>query len=184
MAEESLEPRIARLESRAEIGELLTRYALLIDDHEFDALGELFTPDARFGSPGSTHAGREAIVANYRSLGDLYPITLHEARGFVLNFLDDERARGQVLGFSEQASARYTVITSFRYSDEYVRLDGRWRFAARRVRTLYAMTHAELAAGGLAWRRRKRWPHRTPAPAELPAYRPDAGTDPEGGGRC
>src|SRR3984885_1816346 len=88
MAEESLEPRIARLESRAEIGELLTRYALLIDDHDFDALGELFAPDARFGSPGSTHAGREAIVANYRALGDLYPITLHEARGFVLDFLD------------------------------------------------------------------------------------------------
>src|ERR1700730_14957877 len=79
MAEESLERRITRLESRAEIADLLTRYAFLIDDHEFDALGELFTPDARFGSPGSTHVGREAIVANYRALGDLYPITLHEA---------------------------------------------------------------------------------------------------------
>jgi 3-phenylpropionate/cinnamic acid dioxygenase small subunit len=177
MAEESLERRIARLESRAEIAELLARYAFLIDDHEFDALGELFTPDARFGSPGSTHVGREAIVANYRALGDLYPITLHEARGFVLDLLDEEHARGQVLGFSEQASARDTVITSFRYSDEYVRLDGRWRFASRQVRTLYAMTHAELASGGLAWRLRKRWPHRAPAPAELPAYRPDAGTD-------
>jgi len=82
-----------------------------------------------------------------------------------------------VLGFSEQASERHTVITSFRYSDEYVRLDGRWRFASRQVRTLYAMTHAELASGGLAWRLRKRWPHRAPAPAELPAYRPGAGND-------
>jgi hypothetical protein len=177
MAEESLERRIARLESRAEIAELLTRYTFLIDDHEFDALGGLFTPDARFGSPGSAHVGREAIVANYRALGDLYPITLHEARGFVLDFVDDDHARGQVTGFSEQASARHTVITSFRYSDEYVRLDGRWRFASRQVRTLYAMTHAELASGGLAWRLRKRWPHRAPAPAELPAYRPDAGND-------
>ena len=104
MAEESVERRIARLEARAEIAELLARYAFLIDDHEFDALGELFAPDARFGSPGSTHVGREAIVANYRALGELYPITLHEARGFVLEFLDDDHARGQVLGFSEQAS--------------------------------------------------------------------------------
>jgi hypothetical protein len=177
MAEESLERRIARLESRAEIAELLARYAFLIDDHEFDALGELFTPDARFGSPGSTHVGREAIVANYRRLGDMYPITLHEARGFVLDFADDEHASGQVLGFSEQASERHTVITSFRYDDEYARLDGRWRFASRQVRTLYAMTHAELASGGLGWRLRKRWPHRSPAPAELPAHRPDAGHD-------
>jgi hypothetical protein len=177
MAEESIDLRRGRLEARAEIAELLTRYAFLIDDHEFDALGQLFTPDARFGSPGSTHVGRDAIVANYRALGELYPITLHEARGSVLEFLDDDHARGQVLGFSEQASSANTVITSFRYADEYVRLDGRWRFASRQVRTLYAMTHAELASGGLAWELRKRWPHRAPAPAELPAYLRDAGHD-------
>jgi uncharacterized protein (TIGR02246 family) len=177
MTEESLARRIGRLEARAEIAELLARYAFLIDDHEFDALGELFTPDARFGSPGSTHAGREAIVANYRALGEVYPITLHEARGFVLDFADDDHARGQVLGFSEQASGQHTVITSFRYSDSYVRLDGRWRFASRQVKTLYAMTHAELASGGLAWQLRKRWPHRAPAPAELPVHLHNAGRD-------
>ena len=177
MAEEAIERRIARLEARAEITELLARYAFLLDDHEFDAVGELFAPDARFGSPGSTHVGRDAIVANYRTLGEVYPITLHEARGFVLEFRDDEHARGEVLGFSEQASDEHTVITSFRYDDEYVRLDGRWRFASRQVRTLYAMTHAELASGGLAWELRKRWPHRAPTPAELPAYLHKAGND-------
>ena len=166
----TLEARVARLEARAEIQELLIRYTLLIDDHEFEALGELFAPDARFGSPGSAHVGREAIVANYRELGDLYPITLHEARGVVLDFVDDDHARGQVLGFSEQANQQHTVITSFRYADRYVRLGGRWRFAERAVRTLYAMTHAEHAAGGLGWELRKRWPHRSPAPAELPVH--------------
>jgi len=107
----------------------------------------------------------------------VYPVTLHEARGFVLEFRDDEHARGEVLGFSEQASGRHTVVTSFRYDDEYVRLDGRWRFASRQVRTLYAMTHAELASGGLAWELRKRWPHRAPALAELPADRHATGND-------
>lgn len=162
--------RLARLEARAEIQDLLVRYTFLIDDHEFEALGELFTPDARFGSPGSTHLGRQAIVANYRKLGQLYPITLHEARGSVVDFQDDDHATGQVLGFSEQANERHSVITSFRYADQYVRAEGRWRFAVREVRTLYAMTHSELAAGGLGWELRKRWPHREPAPAELPAY--------------
>src|SRR6516162_7383485 len=123
MVEESAEHRIARLEARAQIAELLAQYAFLLDDHEFEALGELFAPDARFGSPGSTHVGREAIVENYRTLAELYPVTLHEARGFVLEFRDDEHARGEVLGFSEQASGRHTVVTSFRYDDEYVRLD-------------------------------------------------------------
>jgi len=174
-AEDSLERRIARLEARAEIAELLARYAFLVDDHDFDSLGDLFTPDARFGSPGSFHAGRENIVAYYRARGELYPISLHEAHGFVLHLVDDEHARGEVQGFSEQASGQHTVITSFRYSDEYTYLDGRWRFASRTVRTLYAMTHAELAAGGLALPLRKRWPHRAPAHAELPAYVHGAG---------
>jgi hypothetical protein len=170
VTDNSLDVRLARLEARQEIQELLVRYTFLIDGHEFDALGELFAGDARFGSPGSSHTGRAAIVANYRRLGDLYPITVHEARGSVIEFVDDDHATGQVLGFSEQANDQHTVITSFRYLDEYERADGRWRFAAREVRTLYAMSHAELAAGGLAWELRKRWPHRDPAAAELPAY--------------
>ena len=170
MTDPSLEVRLARVEARQQIQELLVRYTFLIDDHEFDALGELFTSDARFGSPGSTHVGRPAIVENYRKLGDVYPVTLHEARGSVIEFVDDDHATGLVLGFSEQANDEHTVITSFRYHDEYVRDDGRWRFAVRQVQTLYAMTHAELAAGGLSWELRKRWPHRAPAAAELPAY--------------
>ncbi len=167
-----LAARIARLEARAEIQELLVRYTFLIDDHEFSALGELFTDDARFGSPGSSHVGRRQIVANYRKLGELYPITLHEARGVVLGFTGDDRAQGQVLGYSEQANQKHTVVTSFRYADEYARVGGRWRFVSREVSTLYAMTHAEHAAGGLAWELRKRWPHRAPAPAELPRHAP------------
>jgi hypothetical protein len=167
---DTVEARIARLEARAEIQELLVRYTFLIDDHDFDALGELFVADARFGSPGSTHTGRDAIVANYRKLGDLYPITLHEARGVVLEFSDDDHATGQVLGYSEQANEQHTVVTSFRYSDEYVRVDGHWRFAVREVSTLYAMPHVDHAAGGLSWKLRKRWPHREPSAAELPRY--------------
>lgn len=61
---------------------------------------------------------------NYRKLGELYPITLHEARGVVLEFSSDDRARGHVQGFSEQDNDTHTVITSFRYADEYVRVEG------------------------------------------------------------
>lgn len=55
---ESLQARVDRLEARAEIQELLVRYTFLIDDHEFEALGELFATDARFGSPGSSFRPR------------------------------------------------------------------------------------------------------------------------------
>lgn len=170
MGEPTAESRLVRLEARAEIQELLVRYALRLDDHDFEAVGALFAPDATFGSPGSSHIGRAAIVANYRRLGDRYPITLHEARGVALEFLDDDHARGEVIGYSEQASDEHTVVTSFRYDDQYLRLDGRWVFAARQVRTLYALSHADHAAGGLADPLRNRWPHRAPSAADLPGY--------------
>jgi SnoaL-like domain len=171
----SPESRLARIEARLEIQELLNRYAILIDDHEFEALGRLFGVDASFGSHGRTTTGRDAITAMYVDRGDLYPVSLHVVHGVVLEFDDDDHARGTVLAFSEQANAEQTVITQFRYQDEYVRIDGQWLFASRRVLTLYAMTHAELAAGGLTHPLRKRWPHREPAAAELPAFFPSPG---------
>jgi 3-phenylpropionate/cinnamic acid dioxygenase small subunit len=170
MTDERLVARVTRLEARAEIVELLMRYTLHIDDQDFEALGELFVSDARFGAPGRQHVGRDAIIANYRRAGELYPITLHEARGCLIVFQDDAHATGRVTGFSEQANDVHSVIASFRYHDEYVREKDSWRFAAREVHTLYAMTHAEHAAGGLSGALRSRWPHRTPEPAELPVH--------------
>jgi SnoaL-like domain len=166
----SLESRIARLEARQEISQLLNRYALHIDDHEFEALGRLFTLDATFGSPGRVTTGRAEITAMYADRGALYPISLHIVHGLVLDFDDDDHAHATVLAFSEQANDSQTVITQFRYHDKYVRVDGDWLFAGRNVLTLYAMSHAELAAGGLTQELRKRWPHRDPAAAELPVF--------------
>lgn len=170
MTTPSIGDRLRRLESRAAIGELLTRYALLLDDHSFDAVGELFAADAAFGSPGNLHHGRAAIVANYRAAAELYPLSLHEVHGFVLDDLDDDAAAGTVIGYSEQASDTTSVVTSFRYADRYRRQGDRWVFAAREVSTLYAMTHTERAAGGLARPLRKRWPHREPGAAHLPIH--------------
>jgi len=166
---DSLESRVARLEARADIQELLARYALLIDDHNYAALGELFAEDAVFAPPGGTRRGRQEIVAGFRVGCDRYPISRHETHGTVLKFDDADHARGQVIGFCELASGEQSVVTSFRYDDVYVREDGRWLFASRTVHTLYAMTHTELADGGLSRKLRKRWPHDAPAPAELPA---------------
>lgn len=175
MSAPSIEQRLERLESRIAIEELLTRYALLLDDHRFDAVGELFAADAVFGSPENLHHGRTAIVANYCAAAVLYPLSLHEAHGLVLDELADDHARGTVIGYSEQASDTATVVTSFRYADRYRYESGRWVFAAREVTTLYAMTHADRAAGGLARPLRKRWPHRDPQPAHLPVHIDDRG---------
>ena len=40
-----IERRIRRLEDRVEIGELIARYGLVMDDRDIDGMPALFTPD-------------------------------------------------------------------------------------------------------------------------------------------
>ena len=58
----SIEQRVQVLEDRLAIGDLLVRYAVLLDDRRFEEVGELFTEDGVFSSPNSRTVGRAAIV--------------------------------------------------------------------------------------------------------------------------
>ena len=160
--------RLARLEARCEIQDLVVTYATLLDDHQWEAVGALFTHDGVFASPNSTTQGRQAIVDNFRTKLAPYAWTLHDPHGHAVEIDDDDHARGTVIAYAELASAEATVVTSIRYHDDYRREGGRWRFASRNVLSVYGMPPAELVAGGLGLAERKRWPNRPTAPAELP----------------
>ncbi len=64
---------------RSALADLVDRYAALVDDREFDALGRLFTDDAVLRQPrppremesADVVRGRQAIVANFARLRDL-----------------------------------------------------------------------------------------------------------------
>jgi hypothetical protein len=167
---EDLEARIRRIEDRLAINDLVVNYATLLDDAQWDALGELFTTDGVFGSPHSTTVGRAAIIENYRVKHAPFTWTWHDPHGVSVEFDDDDHARGTVIGYSELGNAETTVSTAIRYLDDYRREDGRWRFARRTVLSVYGLTLADRAAGGLQEQERKRWPGRPHSVAELPDY--------------
>jgi hypothetical protein len=64
MKDDTLEARIQRLEDREAIRSLVARYSLAVDDHDFETLGSLWAPDARYGLFDGVQAeGAEEIAA-------------------------------------------------------------------------------------------------------------------------
>jgi SnoaL-like domain len=132
--------RLQRLEDRAELRELVDRYSLATDDSDWETLREMFTAGVTMA--GVT--GRDEVIEMLRSIRDTYGRTIHTVTGQVLEFGDDNRASGVVSGRSELAIAGQTVMCAMRYLDTYERVDGRWRFARRRLRFSYALPWEEM----------------------------------------
>jgi hypothetical protein len=170
LEQQALEQRVARLEDRFAINDLVVTYATLLDDAQWENLAQLFTVDAVFSSVSSTTTGRAAIIENFKVKHAPFSATWHDPHGIAVNLVDEDHARGTVIGYAELGQSGQTLATSIRYQDDYRREDGVWRFAKRFVLSVYSMPLSELSAGALGDQERKRWPGRPPATAELPDF--------------
>ncbi len=167
MDSDDLTRRIRHLEDRASLRDLVDRYCLAIDDSDWDALLDMFAADAVMA--GQT--GGPAVVGQLRSIRSGYGRTIHTAIAQVLEFADDDHASGVLTSRAELAIAGQTVFCAMRYLDDYVRVDGTWRFARRLIRFSYALPWADMAAamtGDLP----VAWPDTVPVPSDLPSAAP------------
>src|SRR3954470_7900287 len=149
MDQASLLRRIERLEARAEIGELVSAYAVACDEHDMDRLTGLFTADAVFDSPsGMMHAeGRKAIAAMFVRMFRIRGPAYHWTHDRFVRFddADPEVATGLVLSHAETSPDGRTSLAAMRYDDVYRREDGRWLFARRTINFLYYVPATEYA---------------------------------------
>jgi SnoaL-like domain len=152
---------LRRLEDRAELRELADRYCLMIDDSDWNALLGLFAPDAEMAG----QVGPHDVVGALRSIRSGYGRTIHTALAQVLEFTDDDHASGIVPSRGELAIAGQTVLCAMRYLDDYVRVDGRWRFARRVLRFNYALPWAAMAEA-MTGELPVAWPGTAPVPAD------------------
>lgn len=159
------------MEDRFAINDLVVSYATLLDDAQWDALGELFTLDAVFASANSTTTGRAAIIENFKVKHAPFTATWHDPHGIAVDLVDTNHATGTVIAYAELGAPELTLSMSIRYQDHYLRDGGKWRFAKRNVLSLYSMPLSDLAAGALGDHERKRWPGRPMAVAELPDFK-------------
>lgn len=168
MAEE-LGQRLAMIEAREEIRDLVVRYGMAVDDRDMETVGSLFTDDAvfRHGDDSIVNHGRQEIVDFYTDRLRSYGATYHYPHSHLIELTDTSTGTGVVMAHAELGIEGRTLITALRYYDQYVHDDDRWLFAERRLAMLYYMDLAELADGGLSSADRKRY-FGTIGAAEIP----------------
>ncbi len=127
------------VEAREAIRDLVARYNGNGDTGRFEQVLALFAPDAMMELDGETLRGREEIAALFERTRRLVrssataaaPTHLrHFTATHQIDVLDAEHARGQCYF---QVLMPHGLDHWGRYVDEYVRWDGRWVFASRRV---------------------------------------------------
>jgi len=143
---EELESRIDRLESRAAIRELVTKYAVACDEHDIPGLRTLFTADAVFKSPSSfmQSSGREEITSMFVEVLKTRGPGYHWTHDLIVNFGDDENtATGVVYSHAETTPNGVVSIAAMKYLDKYRREAGVWYFSEREIHFFYYVPMTE-----------------------------------------
>lgn len=142
-----------------EIGALVTEFAHLIDHGRAQHVADLFTPSGWYGREnGGRSVGRAAIRSAYAARASRHPqrVCRHLFTNLRIAFDGDDTATGlsTLMLFAGDGAtplpARVSLVQD--YLDSYERVDGRWLFASRETRRLFADEHFEdvLALGATA----------------------------------
>ncbi len=174
-----LQERVARLESRAAINDLVVRYFLAADRDDFATLGDCFTEAAQFSTSGVlTARGREAIIDFVRTARASMGLTVHTPNYVQCTFDSENCAGGLVGAHLELVIGDVAVYGAVRYLDRYARQGGTWRICARDMRTVHLAPWVDTASA-LASTTPVRWPGTEPGASDFsrPPVQNAAGTE-------
>ncbi|MGW7548913.1 nuclear transport factor 2 family protein [Streptomyces sp. NPDC054770] len=137
---------------RLAIRELIDAYAHCADRRDAKGQMGLFTEDTRFlvfmdataAEPTQELHGRASLAPVFDNLNTYRTTTHFNGQSTVL--LDGDRATGESYCLAHHLSVtddgrRTLMIASIRYLDEFVKQDGEWLFAERRLLVDWTETH-------------------------------------------
>jgi ketosteroid isomerase-like protein len=153
---------LRRLLAYEEIRQLAYRYALATDSRDLDALVELFVDDVRVGRD---EFGRDALRDNFDRQLRQVGITILFVGNHVIEFDDDDHARGVVYCRGEIQRDDRWIHQAIQYRDTYERRHECWYFVRRKHLMWYG---AELGQSPLGL-----------PPAHWPEHHTGRGTLPE-----
>jgi uncharacterized protein (TIGR02246 family) len=120
------------LAARESVRDLIAHYNLAGDRGWLDDMLDLFTPDATLSIDGADHNGRDAIrVVFTKAKGPRPELIRHHVATLKIEVADPDHASSRCY---------FQVLTMRgldhwgRYSDRFVRHEGRWLFSQRSVR--------------------------------------------------
>ena len=145
----TLEQRVALLEARFEVMDLVADYCAAIDGRDLERFVGCFTADGviRHADGSMRIEGREALREYYtKRFGD-YGVTFHYPHAHTVVIDGPNDAHGIVTAHAEMALNGEAWLAAFRYADSYRREDGQWRFADRELACWYYMPLAQLPQG-------------------------------------
>jgi 3-phenylpropionate/cinnamic acid dioxygenase small subunit len=126
--------RVAALEDRYAICELLAHYCSAVDHRDWTAVANLFSRDGRADLPGFGQAtGRSEIRNLFSHIPDQVQQSWHMVSNEVIELTGD-RARCRSSFDVPLVAGEEACFALGRYEDELVREDQGWRFAERRLR--------------------------------------------------
>jgi 3-phenylpropionate/cinnamic acid dioxygenase small subunit len=137
------EPAMTRLDDRAEITELMHRYAWAIDELDLDVFADVFTADAHLdysSNPGGVSGGLAEVAEWLRASLAYFVVRQHSMANTLIHFVDDDHARAKTMvhnpmGARTRAGRPHMFTIGARYDDELIRTPAGWRIS-QRVETL------------------------------------------------
>jgi hypothetical protein len=130
-----LEARVQRLEAIDEIRQLVSRYALALDQRDVQTMAGLFVADVR------THdgrSGRDALAKWFGVILRAHRTTFHLIGNHIIELVDEDHANGTVTFRPEHEVGDLWIVMPAQYWDRYERRDGHWYFRSRSVHAFYA----------------------------------------------
>ena len=133
----ALEARITRLEDIEAIKKLKAIYCDICDDmHNPDRIGALFAADGIWESPDFGKAvGPQAVRELFQKFKDMFSFSQHNIMNPIID-INGNRATAQwyIMGPWDQTEGdgRKTWMT-LRYNDDYVKINGEWKYQHLRV---------------------------------------------------
>jgi ketosteroid isomerase-like protein len=129
---------------RLAIRELVEAYAHCADRRDAKGQMALFTEDTHFvvymnakdPKPSQELHSREALAPVFAALNQ-YDATTHFVGQSTILTLSDDRATGEAYCLAHHVTIdggkRHLMVASLRYLDTFVKMDGAWLFAERRL---------------------------------------------------